>query len=472
MKKRSIPWIVSIILVVVLIGGGFWYYKAKNAKAASNSSFITGVVRSATVTKKINATGTIQIPTQYNLSFNGKSKITQVNVAAGDSVKAGQVLAQLDDTVANQQILQAKTTLSQKQAQLSQLKAGATQVEIITAQNELTRAQNSLLNAQMIRDAVKNAPTLEAARQYDQSLGPLYTTLDAAIQKEQRAVDSAQTEVNLAQAKLDAKKAGASSTDLQTAQASVDQANSSLAIAQAALSDYVLVAPADGVIAAVNGKAGEYPGSGSSGGTSSSSSSSAFIVLEASSPDVQINVPADEADIASVKVDQSVNITLPAYPDKKFSGTVTKVSTIGKTQNNVTTFEVTVTAANTDSLMKAGMSANVSIIIAQKQNVLTVPSEALRGSGNQKWVMLPPAAGSSQTGRREVQIGLDDGSNAEVLSGLQAGEQIIVGVRAASVQQNSSGNPFGAMGGAGNAFRGTGGSAGGNNRGTAGATGR
>jgi len=448
-KKNRLPWIVSVVLVVVLATGGVWYYKAKNAKGATNN-FIFGNVTRGSVSKKINATGTVQIPTQYNLSFNGKSKITQVNVAVGDSVKAGQVLAKLDETVANQQIQQAKTSLANAQASLTRLK----NVDVISVQRSLKSAQINLINAQQTLNLVKNAPDLTKAQSYDKALSN-YTSLDDAIQAEQRAVDLAQLDVNYNQAVLDSKTSG---TDLKSAQAAVDQANSNLTIAQAASSDYVLLAPADGTVATVNGKVGEYPGTSASGG-GSSSVQSAFIVLEASSPNVQINVPADEADIGSVQVNQAVDITLPAYPDKKFSGTVTQVSQIGQTQSNVTTFPVTVTAANPDGLMKAGMSANVSIIIAQKQNVLIVPSEAVRGSGNNKTVMLPPAAGATQPGRQDVQIGLDDGKNAEVLSGLQEGDQVVVGFKASTTTQKSttSGNPFGGMGGS--AVRGTGGGA-------------
>ncbi|HWJ03029.1 MAG TPA: efflux RND transporter periplasmic adaptor subunit, partial [Verrucomicrobiae bacterium] len=250
--------------------------------------------------------------------------------------------------------------------------------------------------------------------------------------------NSAKVSYDLAKAQLETKKAGASSSDLQLAQLQVDQAKSSLASAQAAVTDTTLVAPVDGLITTVNGKVGEMP-----------SGTGAFMVLMGASDSMQITVPVDEADLGSVKVDQSVALTLSAYPDKKFSGKVTQVAPTGKTQNNVTMFDVTVVAPNTDSLMKPGMSANVSIIVAQKNNVLTVPSEAVKGSGEQRSVQLAPESPATQPQSKRVQIGLDDGTNAEVLQGLQEGDQVVTGTKTQKTTTNtqSGGGNRGGVGG-------------------------
>jgi HlyD family secretion protein len=426
--NKKIPWIVAGVLAVVLIGGGTWYYKSKNTTTAP--SYLFGEVKKGTVAKKINATGTIQYPTQYNLTFDGKARLTKVNVAVGDSVKAGQVLAEVDSAGANQQVLQAKASLTGAKIKLNQLKAGASQVTVIGAQNTLADAKTKLDKAQQDLNNAKAGS--------DASL----------IQQAQESFDSTQRNYNLAKAKMDELNAGTSSTDIQSAQLQVEQAQASLATAQAALDQTKLVAPSDGLITTVNGKVGEYPGSSSST-SGSGSGSSAFIVLMGASSTMQIVVPADEADIGNVKVDQTVDITLSAFPDKKFSGIVAHVAPAGKTQNNVTTFDVTISADNTDNLMKVGMSANVAIMIEQKQNVLMVPSEAVRGRGTSKTVLLAPAQGVKQPTSQDVQIGLDDGINAEVISGLEEGRQVITGVRAQKATTTTTTNPF-SSGGASN----------------------
>ncbi|HWJ03810.1 MAG TPA: biotin/lipoyl-binding protein, partial [Verrucomicrobiae bacterium] len=129
MNKNKLAWIIAGLLTVIILVGGVWYYKKKTANSTP-SSYLTGEVKRGNISKTINATGTIQFPSQYNLSFTGKGKITKVNVAVGDSVKAGQVLAEIDSTAANQQVLQAKASLTQAQIKLDQLKAGATQADL------------------------------------------------------------------------------------------------------------------------------------------------------------------------------------------------------------------------------------------------------------------------------------------------------------------------------------------------------
>ncbi len=446
MNKKT-PWIIVGILAVILIGGGTWYYKAKTATTTPN--YMLGEVKRGNVARKINATGTIQYPTQYNLTFDGKSRLTKVNVNVGDSVKAGQDLAEVDGADANQQVLKAKASLTQAQNQLNQLKAGPTQVQLLSAQNAVADAQSALNSAQ---EAVNN---------------PKPSQDPAAAQS---TLDAAQRKYNLAKAQLDQLNAGPNSNDVRNAQLNVQQAQASFASAQAALDQTKLVAPVDGIITAVNGKIGEYPGSGSGSGSGSGGNSSpAFIVLMGASSSMQIVVPADEADIGSVKVGQAVDITLSAFTDKHFKGSVAQVAPTGKTTNNVTTFDVTISADNKDNLMKAGMSANVAILIDQKQNVLMVPSEAVHGSGAGKTVLLPPAAGSKQPVSQSVEIGLDDGTNAEVISGLNEGQQVIIGFKAQrtttqgsnSLSGNRSGmGGFGGFGGGGT--RNSGGGNGGN----------
>ena len=186
---------------------------------------------------------------------------------------------------------------------------------------------------------------------------------------------------------------------------------------------------------------------------------------------MQVSVPVDEADIGSVKVGQSVDMTLDAYPGKNYTGAVTQVSPTGTTSSGVTTFAVTVTVP-ADSSMMPGMSANISIIVAQKQNVLTVPSMAVNDNGSTQTVTVAPTTASGRPQRVQVTIGIDDGNNAEVLSGLQDGEQVVIGVRSQTTSTSSSSNRGGfggggfvMGGGAARSLGGGGGFAGGGNQG-------
>jgi HlyD family secretion protein len=452
MKKKLLPWIIAGGLTIVLLGGGVWYYKTKTVTAAP-ASYITGQVKLGTIKKTVSATGTVQVPTQYNLSFSGIGKVTEINVKVSDQVKAGQILATQDQTDLQQKVTQAQDTLTQAELKLSQLKASPSEVSVIQAQNSVTRAQasvDSAKNTLQTLQSYKNTDTLQAAidkasaaqkgNLQDYKDNP--STLDAAITQATNTYNGALGDLKLANAQLTQTSAGASSTDLKLAQNQVSQAKTALATAQSDLGNTTIKAPVDGTITAVNGQVGASPSGGgqSSSSTSGSSSSSGFVTLIGNADTMQIVVPVNQADIASIQAEQSVDVTLDAYADKHFTGSVSIVSPTGSTQSGVTTFSVTVNVPNTDNLMKPGMSASVSIIIAQKQNVLMVSSMAVRTKGSQQTVSMAPADTASQPEQREVKIGIDDGNNAEVISGLQEGDLIVIGTSARSSTTTQSSN--------------------------------
>lgn len=464
MNRKSVPWMISGGLVIVLLAGGFWFYEAKHANAAT-TNYVTGVVKTGNIEKTVSATGTVQATSLYNLSSSG-GKITEIDVKAGDQVKAGQVLAKLDSTQAQQQVTQAQTNLTQAQLKVSQLEAPPSQVSVLSAQNAVSKAQvnaDSALNNLQVLQSYKNPDTLKAAIAKCASLGSqgpnaqLATLqdyadnpadLDAAITQATNTYNNSQADLNLANAQLAQVNAGPNSTDLQLAASQVSAAKSNLSSAQTGLNNTIITAPADGTVTAVNGQVGQTPASGT------------FITLMGSSDTMQIVVPVNEADISNIQVGQPVDITLEAYRDKSFKGAVVQVNPTGDTQSGVTTFGVTVNVTNTDNLMKPGMSANVSIIIAQKQNVLTVPSMAIHDNGSEQTVSIAPAAPSGRPEVRTVEIGLDDGKNAEVVQGLQEGEQVVIGIRAQQSTTQQKGSIFmggGLTGGRGNFSGGAGG---------------
>ncbi|MDQ7093405.1 efflux RND transporter periplasmic adaptor subunit [Desulfosporosinus sp. PR] len=459
MKKRPIDYVISgvLIIAVALVGGNI-FYNTQNAKA-STPSYITGNVRIGTVEKSVSATGTIQALNQYDLSSSSGGKITEIDVKVGDQVKSGQVLAKLDPTQAQQQVTQDQNALTQAQLKLNQLYAPPSEVNVLNAQSAVLKAQSSeasaLSNLQTL-ESYKSSATLKAAIQKLQAAGQgsnsqlstlqdyLDNTADlnSAISQASISYQLAQADLKTAEAQVSQANAGPSSTDVQLAQNQVDQAKTTLSSAQEALDSAVIKAPADGTVTAVNGQVGGSPsgssGNGSSGNSQGSSSgSSAFISMIGTSDTMQVVVPVNQVDIAKVSVGQSANITLDAYQGQTFSGSVTQVSPTGTSQSGVTTFNVTVNVANQDNEMKSGMSANVTIIVAEKQNVLTVPSSAIHTNGSQETVSLL-SSGSSVPVVRTVQTGLDDGKNVEVVQGLEEGDKVVIGTRSTQTKDSQT----------------------------------
>ena len=164
----------------------------------------------------------------------------------------------------------------------------------------------------------------------------------------------------------------------------------------------------------------------------------------------------DEADIGEVKEGQRVSFTVDAFPSQTFNGLVQQVRQEATTESNVVTYEVVITAPNDDLKLKPGLTANVTIYTMEVNNVIAMPSKALRFTPRE--MMLNPnesisdCQGSSKVWIRNgneykaipVEIGMTNGMLTEVKSGLKAGDKVVTEIRAQmkEVEQQKTQNPF------------------------------
>ncbi|ODA41452.1 HlyD family efflux transporter periplasmic adaptor subunit [Desulfosporosinus sp. BG] len=312
-----------------------------------------------------------------------------------------------------------------------------------------------------------------------------------------KALISAQADVTSAQYQVDQQAQGPKAADIQSAQAGIQIAQAQLASAQADLNDAAIVAPVDAVVVSCPLELGQ------------DSDAQSIITITPQNDKLEVDASIDQADISQCKVGQKVDITLDSYPNDHISGTVNAVALQGTTTQNVTTYTVTAMVDQASDLLRAGMNANVNIIVAEVKGVLTVPSEAVKTRGNEKGVMVPVTAstGADQanpvgqsstkannagnassgnagtgnaaagnTGTRnsgagyagagsgamanvrfvKVETGLDDGTNVEIKSGLEEGQEVIIGTRSSSTTtttNSSSGFRLGGGGGGANPAR-------------------
>ena len=533
-------WVTLAGLGVLLLGGGIWAYQHFTAKPAS-ASVILGKVQKGDVRKVITATGTVNYQQAIPLTFQQAGKLTALHVKAGDPVKQGQVLAELDSSDLENAVKQAQANVLSAQAKLQQTLDSLDSTvlgSVAKAQQEVAGTQQALVNAQGNADAgylanqvnlaeqnvlvasnnlasasakapqSGNTSAVQAAQtaltqarfaldnaRYQQNGGAAQ-----ALAQAQAAYDSAQADLAQAEAQLQKKQQGVPSTDVLAAQSTLSSAQTQLATAQKNLANATLTAPADGIVTTVAVQ--NYQ---------NVSGTTAIMTWASGSNALQIDTAVDQADVSQVKVGQKADITLDSQPDQHISGTVTLVAVQGTTVQNVTTFNVTVQVDSPSSLLRAGMNANVSLILAETKDVLTVPSEAIRGTGARAGVLVPgPAAdgssGSTSTGKSRskasvnggnneqgistgsgsepgpgagtgtgagaavasgagarpgtgsgvgagvganlngvnahfvpVEVGLNDGTNAEIKSGLTDGQEIVIGVRSTSTAQTSTG---------------------------------
>jgi len=171
-----------------------------------------------------------------------------------------------------------------------------------------------------------------------------------------------------------------------------------------------LLAPLDGRIIARNVEPGQTVGAADT-----------VLVL---SDRLIVNAQVDETDIGKVQAGQKARLTLDAYPDSPIEAKVKRIGYEAKTVNNVTMYDVIVLPKKVPPFMRSGMTANVTFITAEKQDILVVPSEAVRTRDGKSMVMLPGEG--KRPNRQEVETGLTDGKVTEVVSGLEEGATVLV----------------------------------------------
>jgi len=152
----------------------------------------------------------------------------------------------------------------------------------------------------------------------------------------------------------------------------------------------------------------------------------------------------DETDIGLVQIGDQVSITFDAFPSRRFTGQVLEVPLQGNLVQNVLTYDVPVSLEGTDlSGLRPGMTANLTVVVGRRQDVLLVPALAVQ-IGENGYVVLVQDTPEGPAVETPVQVGLSDGTYVEVVSGLIEGDQIVAQYEAADDQQN----PFmGGMGG-------------------------
>jgi len=280
---------------------------------------------------------------------------------------------------------------ARQQLALAELNAAVT---LANAQNRVTTAEKSLATA---KENLANALA-----------GPDAVALlqaDSAIVQAEYKLAKAQDDLKTAQAGPNPKK-------VELAQAKVAAAKATLAQAQTALNNAVLKAPFAGVIISVKVKVGDDV----------SASRVAFTLADLTQ--FQVVAYVDETKISQVKVGQPARITFDALPGQTFKGEVLEVPIQGTLSQNVVNYAVTLKLENPQGLtLKPGLTANVTISLGSKQNVLLLPAYAVSQTADGMVVQLQESNGA--TTPAVVETGLNNGSYVEIVRGLNEGDKVV-----------------------------------------------
>jgi len=382
--------LIALVLIVLAVSaatrGGTKIDPTKLAK-----------VERGDLAKSVVATGKVEPITKVEIKSKASGIVKKLLVDAGDRVKKGQVLCELDR-------------------------------EEIQAQVNSAKAQS------LASEAAERGATADLARAKVEAEGPDVPLLKRAYERarnmakegvvSQSALDDAQKNYELALNKQNVSKAQVLVLTAKEKQAAaqVQQDKANLAQLQEQYSYTTITSPIDGVVLSRDVEMGDAVSSILVLG-----SSATLIMTLGDTSQVYVKGKVDESDIGKVYLGQPARIKVESFKDKTFYGKVTKIAPMGVEKDNVTTFEVRVSINNPGGELKANMTANAEVILEEHKNVLQIPEGALIYDKDKKsYVQVPDPHAKDGMRKIAVNVGISNGAKTEVLGGLKEGEQVVL----------------------------------------------
>ena len=428
MKNNNLLYI--LLGVAALLIGGFLVAKKQGwvGRPAGTEVLVAPATR-ATIVEKVSASGKVQPETEVKISPDVSGEITELYVQEGDSVQKGQLLLRIRPDNYQAQVNLQSAQVGTQRANVAQAQARLQQLLASAKQTELTYRRNASLYKQKVIS-------------------------QADYQASQAAYNASQEEINSARQQI------------RAAQSTVNAASASLEEARKNLNKTTIYAPVSGTVSKLNVKKGERVV-----GTTQMAGTEIMRIANLNNMEVRVNV--NENDIINVHRGDSVEVEVDSYAsrDEKFRGIVTNIANTAKdalTAEAVTEFEVRilllpesyrhlVRQVNGRTLVpfRPGMTASVDIITDRKAGVLSVPLAAVTTRSDSAAVKERQAADNKEGGPQvtragaaapkpeieevvfvvkdgkavmtKVKTGISDYQNIEILSGLQAGQQVASG---------------------------------------------
>jgi HlyD family secretion protein len=392
-RKRLIYGGIGLVIVLLIAGG---LIAATHGGTKIDPSKLQKVEK-GDLAKSVVATGKVTPITKVEVKSKASGIVKKLLVDAGDKVKKGQLLAQLDKVEIEAQVEQSRAAVESAEASLTSSEADYERAKV---------------------DAEgPDVPLLKRA--YDRAVGMAKAGVVSTS-----ALEDAQKNYELALNKQNVSKAQATVLKAKIAQArgQLGQDRANLKQLEEQLSYTDIQSPIDGVVLSRDVEMGDAVSSILVLG-----SSATLVMTLGDTSSVYVKGKVDESDIGKVYLGQPARIKVESFKDKTFNGVVTKISPMGVEKDNVTTFEVRVSINNPGGELKAEMTANAEIILEEHKSVLQIPEGAIIYDKDKKASVEVPDT-SAKDGKKKiaVNIGISNGAKTELLSGLKEGDQVVL----------------------------------------------
>jgi HlyD family secretion protein len=394
-KRRKRIIVISVVVGVLLLFVGALTAFTRSGTKIDPSKLVK--VEKGDLAKSVVATGKVTPITKVEVKSKASGIVKKLMVEYGDTVKKGQLLAQLDKDEIQAQVDQSQAALQAAEASLASSEADSERAMVDAEGPDVPLLKRQYERAvEMAKDGVVSASALDDAdRNYKMALN----------------------KQNVAKAQVTVLKAKIRQSEAEVAK---DKAN--LAQLEEQLSYTDIVSPIDGIVLSRDVEIGDAVSSILVLG-----SSATLVMTLGDTSQVYVKGKVDESDIGKVYLGQPARIKVESFKDKTFYGKVTKISPMGVEKDNVTTFEVRVSINNPGGELKAEMTANAEIILEEHKNVLQIPEGAIiYDKDKQASVEVPEPRAKDGKKKVAVNIGISNGAKTELLSGLKEGDQVVL----------------------------------------------
>ena len=469
-------WLIGLGLVAILLLGLI----ARDTVFAQPAAapLRTATADRGTVTSAVSGTGSLVPAGRMNVNFKLAGTLTEIDVKVGDKVTAGAVLARIDSSTQQASLAQAQASLASAQANLQATQSPVTAAQLAQLQHQLSAAQQSYNDTVASVNAQNQADATTVANDQAKVNTDCPNGLQCSQDRAQLANDqnkqnmdalSGQSRINAAAQQITSARdnltvqSQVKPNSVAAAQAQVASAQAQVQSAELALNQTTLTAPTSGVIVSINGVPGESVAGGGSGATaqapgslapqpSSSPAATGFMVIDENSSYIAV-MPFAETDAARLAANQTASLTFDAIPNLTISGHVLGISPSATVVSNVVDYYVSFVLNRTDPRLREGMTANVSVVVAQADNAVRVPNAAVHTTGGTTMVTVLT---NGQQVPTEVVTGVVGDTYTEIKAGLNEGDRVVLPALRTSAGTTTNG---------GNLIRGGGGFGGGGIRG-------
>ncbi|MGC8779076.1 MAG: efflux RND transporter periplasmic adaptor subunit, partial [Candidatus Caldatribacteriaceae bacterium] len=343
--------------------------QSRSSSASKNPPVLPTVkVTRGEITESVSELGTLEPLDRVDVKLveavaASGGKIKKILVKEGDLVASGQPLMELDTEDLEISLLSAKANLASAQAQLEQVLKRPTEVELRQKEYSYQQALIEYQNAKT---------TLERSEKLFASGGISKEDLENSRQN----LDLKEKALRVAEAELKTTRELPDEDDVAIAQSAVTRAEADLRSIQKKIESSTITSPIEGTVIDVNVREGEMVSVGET------------LATVADLKTMKAVIPINEVDIPKVKPGQKAVAKLDAFPDRKFTGEVVSTSQKETVSENVVTYETIIYLDNSEGLLRSGMTVDVEILCASRQNVLILPFTALQEEGGKTYVLV------------------------------------------------------------------------------------